>query len=115
MRSGPCALVGQHDVRALVEADGLLGFGADAHQRFAQRGAGIFARRRRREGAVDARDIVAQLAHHARVHAVGEDRAREHVDARLRFVLRQDVAEVLEARGQASSPGLRAAGRSAGW
>ena len=98
---GAHALVGQHDLGAAGQRR-LLRLGADAVQMRAQGRACGRAGGGQGEGAVDhRRGLLPQHAAEPLVHAVGQDRAFQHVDVGLGLVLGQDVAEVLEAGLQA--------------
>ncbi len=96
-------LVGQHDVRAFFNLHCVQCFRANALDGGAQRLLRRLAGQQRR-GAIDNLYVAPQRGDHAVVHAVGEERAGEHVNIGLGFVLRQDVAEVFEPRGEAHHP-----------
>jgi hypothetical protein len=92
-------LVGKDQV-ARARAHGVLGLGADALEPLPQGvGTGL-------EGAVDQRDLRAELLHHHVELGVGDERRLEDQDLGLRGVLVEHVLEVAEAGLQRHHPPL---------
>ena len=97
---GGDALVGE-DEMIVAFANRVFGLAADALERAGKR---VIVLRRtvlHREYAVDLVESAFEMAAHAFVHAGRDHRTFEHVHVGLRFVLRQHIAQVAEARFQA--------------